>query len=148
MTLKVRLNYIHMTVPHDCTHVTYTVEEEDNSDDEYGRPKKGKRKGKGKASSISLAEQARADMHTLTEHNEFFLSSSFDASFGADALGGLMPSSSQVRGGLNDNFLEGLDIAGDIGEELAKELGEGWGIFSQQPASEYVSRAYNGKPLN
>lgn len=74
-------------------------------------------------------------MHTLDEHNDFF-TSSFDASFGADGVGGLGPSSSQAGVGLDDNFLDGFDIAGGIGDELAKELGEEWGIFAQQPASE------------
>lgn len=67
------------------------------------------------------------------------LSSSFDASFGADGFGGLVPSSSQVGGyGYDDNFLDGLDIGADIGAELAKELGDGWGMPADHPGSEYV----------
>ena len=51
------------------------------------------------------------------------ISKSFDASFGG------LSSSSQGGGAfmLEDNFLEGLDLDGAIGEELARELGEGWG---------------------
>lgn len=85
--------------------------------------------------------QVEQGLHTLQEHNDFMLSSSFDASFGADGFGGLVPSSSQVGGyGYDDNFLEGLDIGADIGAELAKELGDGWGMPADHPGSEYVYR--------
>ncbi|KAI0692763.1 Rec8 like protein-domain-containing protein [Cytidiella melzeri] len=109
-------------------------DEGDGSDDDFGVKKKGKKKAKTKSSSISQAEQPRADLHTLQEHNNFMISSSFDASFVA---GGLVPSSSQVGGyGFDDNFLDGLDIGADIGAELAKELGDGWGMILDNPASD------------
>lgn len=96
-----------------------------DSDDDFGVVKKGKRKGRNKASSISQAEQPRAGLHTLNEHNDFLLPDSFDVS----GLDGVLPSSSQAGGfGFDDNFLEGLDIDADLGAELAKELGEGWGV--------------------
>lgn len=48
--------------------------------------------------------------------------------------GSFLPSSSQFDGtfgfGLDDNFFgvsDGLDVGGGIGDELARELGEGWG---------------------
>lgn len=116
-------------------------DEADNSDDDFGRPKKNKKKGRAKASSVSLAEQARADAHTLQEHNNFMIPSSIGDSFSAAGFGGLGPSSSQAGGafGLDDDFLEGLDLGGDIEEELAKELGEGWGVSAPHLPSEYVS---------
>ncbi|KAI0094873.1 Rec8 like protein-domain-containing protein [Irpex rosettiformis] len=115
-------------------------EENDTNDDEdeFGVKKKGKKKSRAKASSISQVEHARADLHTLQEHTDFLLSSSFDASFGIDGFGGLIPSSSQLGGymGFEDNFLEGLDIGDDIGAELAKELGDGWGMPVDLPGSD------------
>jgi len=46
--------------------------------------------------------------------------------------GGVDPSSSQVEGGFefDDNLFpasDGLDVGGGLGDELARELGEGWG---------------------
>lgn len=116
----------------------HATDEDGGSDDDFGCPKKSKKKGKGKASSVSLAEQARGDAHTLQEHNDFLVSSSFNASFGTDGFGAMGASSSQAGGRLDDDFLDGLDIAGDIGDALAKELGEEWGMFTQPPPSEYV----------
>lgn len=107
-----------------------TVEEVDiESDDEYdpSGSKKSKKKPKSKGSPISLAEQGRADLHKLQEDHSYLLSSSLHEAF-QDA-GGVGPSSSQFGGGFqfDDNFLEGVDLGGDIGDELARELGEGWG---------------------
>jgi meiotic recombination protein REC8, fungi type len=115
--------------------------EEMNSDDDFGAKKKGKKKGNAKISYIPQAEQLRAGLHTLQEHNDYMFTSSFDASFGAGGFGGPVASSSQIGGyGLDDNFLDGLDIAADIGAELARELGEGWGAPSDHPVSECVPR--------
>jgi meiotic recombination protein REC8 len=71
-------------------------------------------------------------MYTLKEHHDHLLSVPFDASFtGNDAID---ISSSQLDGGFgfDDNFFfggdsDGLDLGGGIGDELARELGSGWG---------------------
>lgn len=66
----------------------------------------------------------------MDENHEHLLSASFDASL-QEHNGGLDLSSSQFDGGFgfDDNFFgasDGLDLEG-IGEDLARELGEGWG---------------------
>ncbi|TFY62923.1 hypothetical protein EVJ58_g3563 [Rhodofomes roseus] len=66
----------------------------------------------------------------LDEHHEHLLSQSFDASFSGTGFGAPMPAS-QMEGGLafSDDVFglhDGTDL-GDIGDELARELGEGWG---------------------
>lgn len=68
----------------------------------------------------------------LNESHDHLLSGSFDLTFTRD--GGLLPSSSQFDEGFgfafDDNFFsasDGLDLGGEIGDELARELGEGWG---------------------
>lgn len=108
------------------------------SEDEYGRPKKTSRKQKQRASSL---EHARADRHTLDESLEHMLSTSFDASASID-LSGVGPSSSQMDvdgfgfGFPDDPLLGGDDLileGADIGDELARELGEGWGGPPSQP---------------
>ena len=82
-------------------------------------------------------------MHTLNENLEQVLSGSFDVSFLGSASG-MDPSSSQIDGafgfdGFDDNpFIvdDGIDLGGDIGDELAKELGEGWGGTPAKPRHE------------
>ena len=71
----------------------------------------------------------RGDTHTLKENHDLILSASVDNSFRNEGFGGIAPSSSQFGGGFgfDDDFLAGLDGGADIGDELAKELGEGWG---------------------
>ena len=77
-------------------------------------------------SSVTLGEQARADLHTLQEDHGYLLSSSLDDAF--QDVGGVGPSSSQFGGfRFDDNFLEGVDLGEELGEELARELGESWG---------------------
>ena len=71
-------------------------------------------------------------MYTLREHHDHLFSNSFDLSFNTNA--GMDPSSSQVGGSfaLDDIFLsasDGLDVGEGLGDDLAKELGEGWGIY-------------------
>ncbi|EJD04134.1 uncharacterized protein FOMMEDRAFT_155258 [Fomitiporia mediterranea MF3/22] len=107
-------------------------------DDEFtleGQRSKAKPKGKSKTSLIP-SETARANLHTLDESHELLLSTSFEAN--GSFLAGFDPSSSQVDPamrfgsfafddnlfGAGDHFDLGL---GDIGDELARELGEGWG---------------------
>ncbi|KAH7930949.1 hypothetical protein BV22DRAFT_1101346 [Leucogyrophana mollusca] len=98
-----------------------------DSDGEYD-PKSKKKKAKGQKLSAPAAENIRANTHTLNENHEYILASSFDASFGGG--GANNPSSSQVEGfGFDDNFFgvfDGLDLGEGIGDELARELGEGW----------------------
>ncbi|TFY67439.1 hypothetical protein EVG20_g3941, partial [Dentipellis fragilis] len=103
-----------------------------DSDDEYGKPKKAGKKPAKK--SVPFLEQARENLHTLNENLEQMLSGSFDVSFLGSAIGGMDPSSSQIDGGLDFGFednifapVDGLDLGDGIGDELAKELGDGWG---------------------
>lgn len=80
------------------------------------------------------SENPRANAHTLNEDLSHLLSGSFDASFSQDPHSGFAdPFSSQGDVfGFNDNLLgapHDLDLTiGDIGDELARELGEGWGM--------------------
>ncbi|KAL5519112.1 REC8 [Sanghuangporus vaninii] len=118
---------------------------DDDDDDEFtpgGTKSKAKSKGKSKTSLLS-SEMGRGNLHTLDEHHEHLLSTSFDAN--GSFLIGIDPSSSQMDPGLRfgsfgfddnifgpgDNFDMGL---GDIGDELARELGEGWGADIPQTA--------------
>ena len=103
---------------------------EDGGDDGDFNPKSLKRKQKAKPKPFSPPENARVHLHTLDEHHEHLLSASFDASF--HGSGSLDQSSSHLDSGFgfDDNLfsgLDGLDIGGGIGDELARELGEGWG---------------------
>ncbi|KAJ7783773.1 Rec8 like protein-domain-containing protein [Mycena maculata] len=103
--------------------------EEVDCDDEFNPKAKGKKSNRKKAPQS--AEDPRADMYTLKEHHDHLLSNSFDLSFNAN---GGDPSSSQDGGGfaLDDMFLaatDALDIGDGLGDDLAKELGEGWGTF-------------------
>jgi meiotic recombination protein REC8, fungi type len=83
---------------------------------------------KGKA-KLLLVENPRADIHTLNENHEHIFSASFDASL--NGSGAFHPISSQFDEGFgfDDNFFGGLDEmdVGGIGDELARELGDGWG---------------------
>ncbi|KAJ7038216.1 Rec8 like protein-domain-containing protein [Mycena alexandri] len=107
-----------------------TAPEEAETDDEFNpksKSKKPNRKNKDKAPQP--AEDPRADLYTLKEHHDHLLSNSFDVSFNGND-----PSSSQAGGGYasDDIFLaasDALDIGDGLGDDLAKELGEGWGIF-------------------
>jgi meiotic recombination protein REC8, fungi type len=108
-------------------------------DDDF--PTSKKTKGKSKPKSIPLAENLRADLHTLNENHEHLLSASFDVSL--NESGTLPPSSSHFDGGfdfsLDDNFFgasDGLDVGGGIGDELARELGEGWGASPMKSRNE------------
>lgn len=106
------------------------------SDNEFDpKSKKPKSKGKQKqndAPSSIIREQARA-LHTLEEDHKYLLTAAFEGSLNGSGQGGagFEASSSVVDGGFafdDDVFAlpEGAGIA-DIGDELARELGEGWG---------------------
>lgn len=104
------------------------MEDEDQSDGEFDPRNRPSKKRRTKEPSVSAVDNARGDLHTLKENHDFVLSASFDVSFQDDVGGGIAPSSSQIGGfRFDDNFLGGVDIGGDIGDELAKELGPGWG---------------------
>lgn len=67
----------------------------------------------------------RATACTLPENPDFLLANSFDASFGGSGTTKL--SSSQTGAfGFDDTF-DGLDIGEGVGDDLVRELGEGWG---------------------
>ncbi|KAJ7293565.1 hypothetical protein C8J57DRAFT_1269366 [Mycena rebaudengoi] len=105
--------------------------EEAEDDDEF-KPKAKEKKTNRKVKAPRPAEDARADMHTLKEHHDHLLSNSFDLSFHGNGVG-MEPSSSQAGGAfaLDDMFLAAsdiLDLSGGLGDDLAMELGEGWGI--------------------
>ncbi|KAG1749976.1 Rec8 like protein-domain-containing protein [Suillus paluster] len=107
------------------------VAEGGSSDDEYN-PKAKRPKGKGKQSAVapaSTAENARANAHTLNENHDIFLANSFDASFGGSGAN-IIPSSQNENFGFDDSFFgafDGLDIGEGVGDDVVRELGEGWG---------------------
>jgi meiotic recombination protein REC8 len=104
--------------------------EESDEFDPKAKAKQAKQKNKSQAFPVS--EETRADLYTLKEHHhEHLFSSSFDASFHGSG-GALHPSSSQADGAFafDDYFLDGIDgfdVTRELGAELARELGEGWG---------------------
>ncbi|KAH9950358.1 Rec8 like protein-domain-containing protein [Amylocystis lapponica] len=104
----------------------------EESDDEFN-PKAKKPRQKQKVREMpSLLENPRGNKHTLEEHHVHLLSGSFDESFNDIGFAGIVPSSSQFDGGFgfgDDVFglPGGMDVTGEIGDELARELGEGWG---------------------
>jgi hypothetical protein len=65
----------------------------------------------------------------LKEHHDHLLSGTFDVSF--QGSGAFDPSSSQMDPGFPLDILfplgDDLELDGDLGYDLAKELGEGWG---------------------
>ncbi|GJE86137.1 Rad21/Rec8 family protein [Phanerochaete sordida] len=104
-------------------------EDEEEYDPKSGRKTKRKRV---KPSSISVAEEARANLHILQEDHSYLLSNSLVED--DQNVGGIIPSSSQFGGfQFGDDYLDGVDLGGDIGDELAKELGDDWGL-SQRDA--------------
>ena len=112
-----------------CIALTYTTEE-DGTDDEYGKPR---RKPKSQSKPPPHTEVGRATKHTLDENLEQMMSGSFDMSFlsGRDGEGQHISPHMDARfdfGDSEDDF--GF---GDIGDELAKELGEGWASAPVQP---------------
>lgn len=89
-------------------------------------------KTKGKTTTSSAlppnSECLRATACTLPENHDFLFANSFDASFGGS--GTTRFSSSQTGGfGFDDTF-DGMDIGEGVGDDLVRELGEGWGASS------------------
>jgi hypothetical protein len=108
------------------------IDEDASDDGEFDPKNKGKRKEKAKRPKASVIETARQDKHTLNEHHEHLLSASFDNSVeGAISFApaGIDISSSQAGrdfmfdADFNFGLSDGFDLAGDLGDELAKELG-------------------------
>lgn len=104
--------------------------DDDDDDDEYGKPSK-KTKSRDRR-SLPHPEMGRATLHTLEENLEQLLSGSFDASFLGGAPGEQEPFSSSIDDGFGFGDCEDFGL-GDIGDELAKELGEGWASAPVQP---------------
>ncbi|CDO71589.1 hypothetical protein BN946_scf184911.g59, partial [Trametes cinnabarina] len=110
---------------------------DDDYDPRFKKPKsKAKQKQRDAPSSV-IVEHGRA-LHTLDEQHDYLLATSLDNSLGfrggsAAPGGGIEPSSSQFDGGFGFGFDDNVFAlpagAGeaDIGDELARELGEGWG---------------------
>ncbi|RDB28700.1 hypothetical protein Hypma_015537 [Hypsizygus marmoreus] len=99
---------------------------QEESDDEFNPKTQGRQKGRATDQPPPHTEAARGELHTLTEHHDHLLSTSFDISFHA-SHGDPGPSSSQAEAnfGFDDPFFthsDGLDIGG-LADELAKELG-------------------------
>ncbi|KAG8219803.1 hypothetical protein J3R82DRAFT_776 [Butyriboletus roseoflavus] len=110
---------------------------EDDSDNDY-HPTSVKTKGKAATSSTlpQNSELLRATACTLPENHDFLLANSFDASFGGS--GTMRLSSSQTGGfGFDDTF-DGMDIGEGVGDDLVRELGEGWGA---SPIEENAARS-------
>ncbi|KAF8274080.1 Rec8 like protein-domain-containing protein [Lactarius quietus] len=115
---------------------------EADSDDEYGRPRK-KAKSRDKQ-PLPHPETGRATMHTLEENLEQIMSGSFDASFLGGASGEQELFSSSMDDGFGFGDCDDFGL-GDIGDELAKELGEGWASSAVQPRSVLYSKLANGQ---
>ncbi|KAI0788425.1 hypothetical protein C8Q75DRAFT_768428 [Abortiporus biennis] len=81
-------------------------------------------RSKTRLPSVSEIDRGRGDLHTLKETHDAFFPSSFDAGLNDPGFGGPLASSSQAGGfAFDDDFLEGIDVEGAIGDELARELG-------------------------
>ncbi|TFK93458.1 hypothetical protein K466DRAFT_594355 [Polyporus arcularius HHB13444] len=124
------------------------AEGEDDSDDDFDprskKPKSQRKQAQSIAPLSATAEQGRA-LHTLDEPHTQLLAAAFDGSMTASVQGGagFAASSSQVGGGFDfdDNLFALPEGAGgaDIGDELALELGEGWGAafdLAQGPSAQ------------
>ncbi|KAF5390234.1 hypothetical protein D9757_002956 [Collybiopsis confluens] len=106
----------------------------DEDDQEYSPDALSKSKKKKTAATNrppSSTEGARADLVTLKEHHDYLLSNSFDLAFDTSQGGGdVAPHSEAIFHPEYDLFPgidEGMDIDFGIGDDLARELGEGWG---------------------
>ena len=106
------------------------IAEEDGSDDEYGRPR---RKSKPQVKRpLPHTEVGRTTRHTLDENLDQMMSGSFDASFLSGGDREQCSFSPRMDTGFDFGDSDGFGF-GDIGDELAKELGEGWASAPFQP---------------
>ncbi|KAF9044550.1 hypothetical protein BDZ89DRAFT_1059027 [Hymenopellis radicata] len=123
-------------------------EENDEDPDDVDARSKKTRPDKAKEPNAVVENMRAAESCTLKENYEHLLSNSFDLSFtGAVPHGTQDPSSSQAEGFLDDPFFDGLDLGGELGDELARELGEGWGVPNDPPPPA-EEMAFNDDPMN
>ncbi len=106
------------------------VAEEDDSDDEYGKPKRKPKHTDKRRPPPN--EVGRATMHTLDESLEQMMSGSFEMSFLSGADGEEQHFSPRMVAGFDFGDSEDFGFV-DIGNELAEELGEGWASAPVQP---------------
>ncbi|KAH9954445.1 hypothetical protein BC827DRAFT_1243076 [Russula dissimulans] len=104
--------------------------QEDGTDDEYG---KSRRKLKSQSKPPTHSEVGRATKHTLDENLEQMMSGSFDVSFLSGTDGERQHFSSHMDARFDFGDTEDDFGFGDIGDELAKELGEGWASAPVRP---------------
>lgn len=120
-------------------------------DEEYDPKAKSKTQKKKKVVAEAMpppsSEIGRQNLHTLPEDHSHIFSNSMDFSFSADA-GFVVPSSQFDADGFGDNLFggPGIPVDGpDIADELARELGEGWGAGQ---TIEYVGQLRQEGGLN
>lgn len=118
-----------------------------DDDDEFDPRQRPKRKQKSILNTsleIPAAEVGRTGLHILDEYHDHLLPTTLDPN--ASFLSGLDISSSQIDGGFNleslsfdENRFDHFDLGlGDIGDDLARELGEGWGADDQNLNSKFA----------
>ncbi|KAF9076275.1 Rec8 like protein-domain-containing protein [Rhodocollybia butyracea] len=105
-------------------------EDEDEDDPEFNASRAKKSKQKANAKPPPLTEEVRADMVTLKEHHDHLLSNSFDLSFQGQPRSAADASSSQPEPAFGLDLFPDMDEVIDfgLGDDLARELGEGWGV--------------------
>lgn len=105
----------------------------DSRDDEFDPSGPSVKHSKQKKAP-SMTEDIRADNCTLKEHHDHLLSASFDLSFSGS--GSFDPSSQADPAFSLDDILfppgDEIDLGSGLADELAKELGEGWGGSPQK----------------
>ena len=102
-------------------------------DEEYDPKARSKTQKKKRVASEAMpppsSEIGRQNLHTLPEDHSYIFSNSVDLSF-SGGVGFAVPSSQVDAYGFDDNLFgaPGIAVDGpDIADELARELGEGWG---------------------
>lgn len=118
--------------------------DDDDEFDPHQRPKRKQRSILNTSLEIPAAEVGRTGLHILDEYHDHLLPTTLDPN--ASFLSGLDISSSQIDGGFNleslsfdENRFDHFDLGlGDIGDDLARELGEGWGADDQNLNSKFA----------
>lgn len=102
-------------------------------DEEYDPRARSKTQKKKKVVTEAMpppsSETGRQNLYTLPEDHSYIFSNSMDLSFSGDAAF-VAPSSQVDTYGFDDNLFGAPEIAAgglNIADELARELGEGWG---------------------